>query len=129
MSEISRVIRLRADGDPGSGMTQWQPITGDSVVGGDDPRDRFHRFLVASRGNTGEMHVGVWEATAYSERVVDYPCDEIMFVLEGSVTVIDEDGHEETFKQGDCFFMPLGYTGLWKQDETMKKFHMSVYRP
>ena len=128
MNEHPRVIRLHSDGNPKAGMSPWEPITYDAVVEG-EPKQRLHKFFVATRGNTGEMRVGVWEATAYTEKIEDYPADEFMFVLEGSVTIIDRDGQEDTFRKGDCFFMPRGFTGYWKQNETIKKFHMTVDRP
>ncbi len=75
------------------------------------------------------MRVGIWEATAYSEKIDKYAADEIMFVLEGSVTIIGEDGDENTFGPGDCCFMPRGFSGVWKQSETMEKLHMTVDDP
>ena len=124
----NRIVRLYADGDPESGMSRWSPITYDAVIEG-EPQSRLHKFFVANRGGVGEMRVGVWEATAYSEKIDNYAADEIMFVLEGSVTILSDDGEEDTLRRGDCFFMPRGFSGIWKQTETMKKLHMTVDDP
>lgn len=33
---------------------------------------------------------------------------EIVF-LEGSISIVDEEGHEERFDPGDCFFLEKGF--------------------
>ncbi|WP_287149990.1 cupin domain-containing protein [Mesorhizobium sp.] len=105
-------------------MSAWEAIAHEHVVAGDLPRQRRHRFYVGERRLPGQIRVGIWEATAYTERLVNYPKDEFMYVIEGSVTIVEEDGREETFGQGDSFFMPAGFTGLWRQDEAIKKYFM-----
>jgi uncharacterized cupin superfamily protein len=123
MSEPIRVIRMHPDGDPVGGMTAWEAISHDNVVEGEG-RDRRHRFYVGDRKLPGQIRVGIWEATAYTEKLENYPKDEFMYVIEGSVTIVEEDGREKTFVEGESFFMPSGFTGLWKQDEPMKKYFM-----
>ena len=66
----------------------------------------------------------VWDATAYTGRLEIYPKDELMVEIEGSVTIIDDDNRKETFKKEDSLFMPAGFTGVWKQEETMNKYFM-----
>ncbi len=125
MSNETRVIRLSPDGDPETGMI---PIAAGEDVTGSNPDERVHRFFVTKRKSMSEMRVGVYEGSAYTEKVADYPCDELSFVLEGSVTIIDEDGHDEVFHKGDCLFLPRGFTGFWKQSDNFKKYHMTVCR-
>ncbi|WP_366512141.1 cupin domain-containing protein [Mesorhizobium sp.] len=38
--------------------------------------------------------------------------------------MVEPDGRTETFAKGDSFFMPCGFSGLWQQDEPMKKYFM-----
>jgi hypothetical protein len=71
------------------------------------------------------MQTGI--STPYICRLEDYGCDEFCVVLKGSVTMIDDDGHEETFPAGDSFLIPKGFTGYWKQSEKIKKFFMTVF--
>ena len=125
MSDETRVIRLNPGGDPETGMTPGK-FAGDVTDG--VPEERVHRFFVTKRESMSEMRVGVYEGSAYTEKVVDYPCDELSFVLEGSVTIIDEDGHDEVFNKGDCLFLPQGFNGFWKQSDNFKKYHMTVCR-
>ncbi|MDA7965813.1 cupin domain-containing protein [Ruegeria sp.] len=123
MSDLIRVIRLSPDGDPQTGFTPWEPIAHENVTvpGG---QDRRHRFYVGDRKMPGQIRVGIWEATAYTERLENYPKDEFMYVIEGSCIIIEEDGNEERFEAGESFFMPAGFNGYWKQDEPMKKYFM-----
>ncbi|MER8748007.1 cupin domain-containing protein [Mesorhizobium sp. M1050] len=123
MSEPIRVIRLTPDGDPVTGMTPWEPISHNNVIAG-EPKERRHRFYVGERVQPGQVYVGIWEATQYTEELKNYPDDEFMYVIEGSVTIIEEDGRKNTFVKGDSFFMPSGFNGIWEQKETMKKYFM-----
>jgi uncharacterized cupin superfamily protein len=125
MSGQTGVIRLDPNGDPKTGLTPGK-FAGDVIEG--DPEECVHRFFLTKRDTMSEMRVGVYEGTAYAEKVVDYPCDEMSLVLEGSVTVTDDDGHVEVFEKGDCLFMPQGFNGIWKQSDNFKKFHMTVCR-
>ena len=124
MTSIVRAKRLHADGGPESGMSPWGPVADDVVEG--DPKARRHRVHNEPRPGGGVSRAGVWEATPYTCRLDNYKCDEFCVVLEGSVTMIDEDGHEEIFRAGDTFLIPKGFTGYWKQTETMKKFFMTT---
>ncbi len=124
MSNETSVIRLRPDGDPETGMTPCEVASED--VTGSNPEESVHRFFVTKRDSMSEMRVGVYEGSAYTEKVENYPCDEMSFVLEGSVTVIDEAGHDVVFEKGDCLFLPKGFTGFWKQSDNFKKYHMTV---
>ena len=119
-----RVKRLLADGDPVTGMSAWAPVD-DNIVEG-EPLERRHVVHEGSRPGGGVLRAGVWEATPCICRLDDYVCDEFCVVLKGSVTMIDDNGHEDTFQQGDTFLIPKGFTGYWKQTETFKKFFVTV---
>ena len=53
-----------------------------------------------------------------------YPCDEMMTVLAGSVTITDAEGEAHVFKAGDTFFIAKGAPCTWTITEHMKKFYM-----
>ena len=121
------IIRLREDGHPVHGLSPWtdMPLVGEPVAG-DSPKERFFRAFHAVIQHPTEVRAGVWEATAYAEKVTDYPYNEIVFVVAGSMSILDEDGHEELFVAGDCFFLKKGFNGEWRQHDTVKIFHMTV---
>ncbi len=123
MSIKPEVVRL----DPGLKMSPWEPLepVGERVDGM-HPMERHHRVHEAITTTPCTVRAGVWEAQAYCERVEAYPYDEIVFVVEGSISIIDDHGKEELFAPGDCFFLPRGFSGYWKQHERLKIFHLTV---
>ncbi len=42
-------------------------------------------------------------------------------MISGIVTVTEKDGPSMTFKAGDTFVIPKGWSGLWDVKERMKK--------
>lgn len=120
------LIRLNPNGHPLKGMSAWKemPLVGEIVEG--KPQERFHRVFEQMINSPSLVRAGVWEATTYAENLVDYPYNEIIFLLEGSISIIDDDDNEELFKPGDCFFLEKGFNGQWQQHETIKIFHMTV---
>lgn len=120
------VIRLNSNGHPQTGMSPWMtvPLVGEIVEG--KPQERFFRVFEKTVNAHSDVRAGVWEATTYAENLVNYPYHEIVFLLEGSISIIDEDGNEELFNPGDCFFLEQGFNGQWKQHDTIKIFHMTV---
>jgi uncharacterized cupin superfamily protein len=123
MKQKAAVIRIDTNLD----MSSWEPMT---LVGeladGQLPMERFHRVQETLLSAPCKVRAGLWEAQAYSERLEDYPYDEIVFVVEGSISIVDEDGNDERFEAGDCFFLQRGFNGYWNQLQTLKIFHMTV---
>ncbi len=74
---------------------------------------------------TGQWTVGVWEATPYVRKVVPSNRYELMHLLEGSVTLEDGQGNEQTFRAGDTFLVPLGAPNGWKSTEHVRKIYCS----
>ena len=50
--------------------------------------------------------------------------DEFVYLLEGHIDVIDEDGGVETYKTGDSFVMPRGCTCTWDVKEPVRKLYV-----
>jgi uncharacterized cupin superfamily protein len=72
-----------------------------------------------------KVRAGVWRSSAYTEYYENYPVDEFMIVLEGEVTLSNEQ-FSETFRKGDAFLMPKGFQGVWEQPVAMRKFYVIV---
>lgn len=71
------------------------------------------------------------DVSAYKKvtlKLSDWPVDEVMFILEGSVEITDLDGHGQIYKAGDAFVMPKGFSGTWRQLSDIKKVSFS-YSP
>jgi len=116
------ITRLLPNGDSGGGMKPMNYIDADTVVDG-TADERGHLFFT---NTTGNVNAGVWECAPCTERVRDYPFDQCCFVLEGSLTITDENGHSETFGAGDAFIIPRGFNGDWQMTEQYKNFFITV---
>ena len=103
----------------------WTSIREPGIID-DDAKSRGHLFLDRKGATPARVFSGLWEATAHVEKITDFDKDEIMFLLEGSFTITDDTGHAETFHPGDACLMPMGFTGEWRHDETVRKFYMIV---
>lgn len=74
---------------------------------------------------TPGVRAGLWRSTPYTEFYESYPCTEFMYVIEGSVTLENED-FSETYSKGEAFLVPKGFRGYWKQTEPMLKYYVMI---
>lgn len=81
--------------------------------------EKVHVYL---QSNDEKFIAGIWECTPCKERIDSYPADEFMTVLAGSVTVADDLGHSQTYRNGDSFVMQKGWSGTWHMTETFSKY-------
>jgi len=77
---------------------------------------------------TDQMFVGLWESTPFEREVTPFPRNELMCILEGSVTLTDADGTEHVFAAGDAAYVPMGTRCSWKSTETVRKFY-AIFEP
>lgn len=111
-----------ASGAPDGGMKPMNYIDADTLVEG-TAQEQGHIFFSNTAGN---VNAGVWECTSCTERIRDYPFDQCCFVLEGSLTIIDENGHSDIFGPGDAFIIPRGFCGDWQMTERYKNFFVTI---
>ena len=114
------VIRYDTNGPAGIGLTPWEPMDPDTLTDG-VAEQRGHEYFLDS---TGTLSSGVWDCTAHTEKLAPYPVNEFMIVLEGSVSIIDQRGHEETMYAGQSFVIPKAMPCVWKQSEYVRKFYV-----
>lgn len=69
----------------------------------------------------GVFHVGLWESGPGTLVTASYPNDEYCLVLEGQLTVINQNGSRAEFKPGDSFVIPKGWAGAWRMTTRFKK--------
>jgi len=67
------------------------------------------------------IKVGVWEAGAGEFHLTNFPFTEYVLMISGVVKVTEKNGTSNTFKAGDTFVIPKGWTGTWDVLERMKK--------
>jgi uncharacterized cupin superfamily protein len=80
------------------------------------------------RSADGEFVCGTWDSTPYHRRAMFYRHYELMYLLEGSVTFVDEAGRSGTFSQGDIFLVEQGAKCSWESRENVTKVYV-IYRP
>jgi uncharacterized cupin superfamily protein len=114
------VIVFDRDGDPETGLQEWEPIDPATLASG-NPRQRGHIYF----STAGErLTAGVWDCTPFSEKRGPYSVDEFMILLEGSLDIENEDGTLQTFRAGEGFVIPKGAVLQWRQGEYLRKFWM-----
>jgi len=77
------------------------------------------------QGQPDSKHrLGVWMCTPGSFSCIEKG-DELQTLLEGSLTLILEDGSEHQFGPGDSFFTEKGERVTWQINETVKKVYFT----
>ncbi len=113
-------IRLLPGGDPTSGMQPVAEVPPEAFTT-EDHTEIEHVFFATGDGSTW---TGVWECAPCIEEIDNYPVNEMMTVISGSVTLTNENGDSETFTSGDSFFISKGAQIKWHITEKLRKFYM-----
>ncbi len=75
----------------------------------------------------GPFRAGIWTAQP-GRNEVHYSVDEMCVLLAGVVRLTDAAGRVETYRAGDTFLIPKGFTGIWETVEPVRKFY-AVHKP
>lgn len=101
------------------------PITTSWILDG-DPVVRSAQWATAGGGTT-TAHV--WECTAGTFRW-HFHADELVHILEGSVTITDADDHTFTLSVGDAAMFHAGTSSVWTVSTYVRKYAvLSLPRP
>lgn len=111
--------------DPKVALLPCDPPSG-AVLLSPAPKQHNHDAYVTM---DGRFTVGVWDTTAYTRKLIDFPRHELMHVLEGSVTFTDAAGEKQSFKAGDTFFVPLGTPNAWSSSAYLRKIYCILMPP
>jgi uncharacterized cupin superfamily protein len=77
------------------------------------------------KSEDGKVMSGVWSCEPGKFVPGEYEVEEVCFVLDGKLGIINnEDGIEQLFQPGDSFIVPKGADTTWVVYEKMKKFYM-----
>lgn len=106
--------------DAGQDPESYRPAA-DRILSGDPVQTVSNRFS----SSDGRFNCGIWTGAVGSWRVI-FTENEFCHLLEGVVVVTGDDGSERTFRAGDAFVMPAGFTGVWDILEPAKKYY-AVY--
>ncbi len=73
--------------------------------------------------------VGTWDCSGGATRLAPYPVFEFMVLLEGEVTITDQEGKAERIGAGEAFFLPKGLPCAWRMPGYYRKFFLYLERP
>ena len=125
MASDAGIIRFDPEGPADQDLVPIVEITPDMVESG-SPSELIHNYYTSP---SGLLSAGVWKCTPHALKFGRYPVDEFMLVLDGSVHIVHEDGHEETFRKGDAFVIPKGLPCQWRQSEDVHKVYVILDDP
>ena len=70
---------------------------------------------------TGQLVVSIYEADDGLLKIIDYPFDEFVHVLNGRAILTAEGAEPQTFETGDSFVVPKGFTGTWEMQDDFRE--------
>ncbi|MNI40037.1 Cupin domain protein [compost metagenome] len=71
--------------------------------------------------SAGNLRIGLWQCEAYARHQVEPGYSELMYILEGSVTLQAEHGGGHHVRAGETVIVPKGATNAWVSEETVRK--------
>jgi uncharacterized cupin superfamily protein len=77
----------------------------------------------AFTNDAGNLYIGMWDSSAFESEMLPFPCYEFVQLLEGKITITEQDGTTNVFVAGDVFMVPEGTVCSWKTSGYVKKFY------
>lgn len=108
---------------PGDVATQEAQYPPEARIGGFD--GRYLEGLSYRAAGSDTNKVAVWESGPGSLRSHNYPLDEFVLVLEGTLVTTDADGTAREFGPGDTFIIPKGWNGTWDMTTRFRKLFVN----
>jgi len=109
---------LTATGEGGELPSVDHDPTDTPVEGADEPR-----AFVAFRDPSGQFTAGTWACNPGTLEIRDLALDEVCFIIEGEVEIVDANGVSAVFGEGEAFVLQRGFSGQWKMPRAFRKFN------
>ncbi len=87
-----------------SDMPAWPP---EDIISG--VSEHRYKYLYS-----GDIDVAVYEAKPLKLKLKDYPIDEFVTVISGTLILTAEGGFPQQFDAGQSVLVPKGFTGTWE---------------
>lgn len=71
--------------------------------------------------SVANLRIGLWQCEAYARKQVEPSYSELMFILNGAVTLTAENGDPYHVRAGETVVVPRGATNAWTSEETVRK--------
>ncbi|MDR5784773.1 cupin domain-containing protein [Caballeronia sp. LZ065] len=69
----------------------------------------------------GKIQTGIWESTPGANRSIRGEMFEFCHILSGVVEITEDGGSPVRYGPGDSFLIKPGFTGVWRNIETVRK--------
>ncbi len=99
-----------------AGQTYRPPA--ERILAGDPVQTSWNLFTSAD----GRFNSGIWECQPGKWRAI-FTESEFCYILSGVLVVVGDDGQTATYRAGDAFLSPSGFTGTWEVQETTRKYY------
>lgn len=118
-AESERTVRLDRERLGGANLGSFEPYEPENG----DLMARGHTFFTSK---DGKFSLGVWETKAGTLNIPEpYTVDELMYVLEGRIVLIDSEGNREEYGPGEGVVLPRGWSGTFSVPEGARKIWVS----
>ena len=111
-------IRFHPEGPNGEGLESWGSIPAENLESGEAIQHGRYFFEDERLG----LSAGVWDCTPFVGRMRPHANNELMVLLEGEVTIRQENGPTVTVRAGERFFLPKGLRLQWCQPGRVRKY-------
>lgn len=71
--------------------------------------------------SAANLRIGLWQCEPYARKQVQPSYSELMFILEGAVTLTPEQGEACVVNAGEVVVVPSGTTNAWGSEQTVRK--------
>ena len=76
--------------------------------------------------DAGPLQCGIWECSPGGWSITNRPNTEVVHILRGAARITDADGTVHLLRPGTVHVFPLGWSGRWDIDETIRKVFVTV---
>lgn len=109
--------------DPSTRLTDADILSEEQSTGS----GAVEREVIFFVNDAATMSVGLWDCHAFDgDDMSPFPCHEFVVIAEGEVTIKEPGGIEQTFRQGDVFFVPKGTLCSWHVSTYIRKFFAAI---
>jgi len=97
---------------------QYRPAA-DKILHGDPVQSVRNHFA----SPCAQFNAGIWEG-AVGQWTINYSEYEYCEILQGVSVLRDQQGNARTFRAGDRFVIPAGFSGTWEVLEATRKVYV-----
>lgn len=71
--------------------------------------------------SVANLRIGLWQCEGYARKQVEPSYSELMFILDGAVTLTAQGGDRHCVRAGETVVVPKGATNAWVSEEIVRK--------